>query len=84
MARKLTEPMKEALHFMAEGRVIERWKPLKGWIYVPFTRPLKQPHRNTVYALRRHGLIERGKPKAFFDELYVLTEAGRRAEEGVG
>ncbi len=80
--KKLTDPMKKVLRIMAEGRVIERWKYLKtGWIYVPWTNPLEQPHRNTVYALRRHGLIERAKPRAFYNEHYALTEAGRRAAE---
>lgn len=49
MARRLTEAMKDMLRIMAEGRVIERCKDSEtGWIYVPWTNPLEEPHRNTV------------------------------------
>ena len=92
MARRLTEPMKEALHIMAEGSEVEVWKGLterKYWDYMPPPFPFLRPLASTVEALERRELVKALSRRTTGSGIwhsrviarYALTKAGRRVEE---
>ena len=83
MARKLTEPMKEALRIMREGYEIE----LFCGYYLHLGTHNIDVHAATVKAFRTRLLIEpigQGTRPSWIKERYVLTETGRRAAAELG
>ena len=87
MARKLTEPMKEMLRIMAEGHAVELWAG--GLFFYPYYDETKsRVNSNTFEALKTRQLVERtmrpvDRRVHFIIAFYQLTEAGRRAAEGL-
>lgn len=91
MARKLTEPMKEALRIMREGQEIELWWDKGTDTYWVYTQPPKLGMRIDSHVawdmvfqkLVKRVELEPSRPP-YAIARYALAEAGRQAAAELG